>query len=773
MPGREVVDLSLSTDDEAPNLENIKVSNNVAQPRTDSGYGSLSDRITDLDDDGPRKRRKLTPPSLAPVLPSMAMNPARSVNVIPPTSKLAATDDFLLLDDDDPIVWTSSPKEKPTALHAKPNAYNQRWASLSDSDGSLPDEIWLRTAQQRPAQDAEKGTRRNEKNHKSVRAPEIARARSASVAKARPTSLGADATDDSMSGSDTVAKAKEKEVRKTKLTEEEKVARAREKQGARAAAKVIKTREKEEEKERKRLLREDQAREKQKEKDRVEANRLKLDKKLSTPEMIVDLPISIDGSPVDTQIKETLKNIGVEVTSYQSLVPSLIRWRRKIESRFNAESGSREKLPVKEIDTENHVMYLMSANEFVGLATADTDGDGQALDQHVRRIKNAVKDCIPVYLIEGLDVWMRKNRNARNRNYQAAVLGQSDAHAQDSSGSGANVRSKRKKQRTEIVDEDTIDDALLRLQVVNNCLIHHTTATVETAEWVAHFTEQISQIPYRHEQMARESMFCMDSGQVKCGKDAEETYINMLLTNVRVTAPIAYGIADRYPNVVKLARGLEEKGPLALEHLKQLTMHLSILPLTLLALLPPLLFAHSGHDAQAPLSEESDWATRHMSEEHHISNFDPGAFFTLHDFDSSLSWSADEIRRMYGVDDESNKGVDEAKKAEVVRKTLEVFDRDADGVIEREEWMNGWREGKRLEDFGMGPGHHGDDEYEYEIHHFEKFHDENTKEEDLTHPEDIEHFRKHDEQEAAAEHQEELDRMPIVEHNIPQKFRRY
>lgn len=25
-----------------------------------------------------------------------------------------------------------------------------------------------------------------------------------------------------------------------------------------------------------------------------------------------------------------------------------------------------------------------------------------------------------------------------------------------------------------------------------------------------------------------------------------------------------------------------------------------------------------------------------------------------------------------------------------------------------------------------GPGHHGDDEYEYEIHHFEKFHDEST-----------------------------------------------
>ncbi|KAL8669450.1 MAG: hypothetical protein Q9168_005956 [Polycauliona sp. 1 TL-2023] len=204
-------------------------------------------------------------------------------------------------------------------------------------------------------------------------------------------------------------------------------------------------------------------------------------------------------------------------------------------------------------------------------------------------------------------------------------------------------------------------------------------------------------------------------------------------------------------------------------------MHLIYLTTaTLLGLLPSTILAHSGHD-QAPLSPdaESDWATRHMAEEHHISNLDPGAFFTLHDFDSSLSWSADEIRRMYGLDDESTKSVDEGKKADAVRKTLEQFDRDGDGVIQRDEWLQGWRAGKRLEDFGLGPGHHGDDEYEYEIHHFEKFHDENTREEDLTHPEDIEHFRKHDEMEAAAEQQEKLDSMPIVEQNIPQKFRRY
>ena len=71
-----------------------------------------------------------------------------------------------------------------------------------------------------------------------------------------------------------------------------------------------------------------------------------------------------------------------------------------------------------------------------------------------------------------------------------------------------------------------------------------------------------------------------------------------------------------------------------------------------------------------------------------------------------------------------------------------------------------------------GPGHHGDDEYEYEIHHWEKYHDENTQLEDLTHPEDIEHFRKHEEQEEAQERLDQLSRQAIVEENIPSKFRR-
>ena len=103
---------------------------------------------------------------------------------------------------------------------------------------------------------------------------------------------------------------------------------------------------------------------------------------------------------------------------------------------------------------------------------------------------------------------------------------------------------------------------------------------------------------------------------------------------------------------------------------------------------------------------------------------------------------------------------------------MSLLDKDRDGLITREEFQAFIDSGRSLPDMQTGPGHHGDDEYEYEIHHWEKYHDENTQLEDLTHPEDIEHFRKHEEQEEAQERLDQLSRQAIVEENIPSKFRR-
>ncbi|KAF2747850.1 EF-hand [Sporormia fimetaria CBS 119925] len=199
------------------------------------------------------------------------------------------------------------------------------------------------------------------------------------------------------------------------------------------------------------------------------------------------------------------------------------------------------------------------------------------------------------------------------------------------------------------------------------------------------------------------------------------------------------------------------------------------IPLTalIISLWAPTTYAHGGGDhSQIVVPEDADWATRHMAEEHHITSFDAGVFFSLHDYDDTGVWMADDIKRTYGLFDASTSHISELKKTGVVSAVLSIFDTDGSGTITREEFEQKWAQGERLPDFGMGPGHHGDDEYEYEIHHWEKYHGgDDVKEEDLTHPEDIEHFRKHEEEEARREEWERREKAGVVVQNIPGKFR--
>ncbi len=100
------------------------------------------------------------------------------------------------------------------------------------------------------------------------------------------------------------------------------------------------------------------------------------------------------------------------------------------------------------------------------------------------------------------------------------------------------------------------------------------------------------------------------------------------------------------------------------------------------------------------------------AEEHHINAFDSDSFFKLHASDDS--WTPTDIRQMYGLMDESTKDIPEEKKAEAVAKVMELFDSDRSGTISYPEYIVGTAKGITLPDFGFGPGHHGDDEYECE-----------------------------------------------------------
>lgn len=104
-----------------------------------------------------------------------------------------------------------------------------------------------------------------------------------------------------------------------------------------------------------------------------------------------------------------------------------------------------------------------------------------------------------------------------------------------------------------------------------------------------------------------------------------------------------------------------------------------------------------------------------------MAEFDASSFFALHDFDGDGVWEGQEILRTYGLMDESNRDVPHERQKEIVREILDLIDTDRDGVVSRDEFVHFVDvAGKALPDMGTGPGHHGDEEYEYEIHHWEK-----------------------------------------------------
>jgi crossover junction endonuclease EME1 len=60
--------------------------------------------------------------------------------------------------------------------------------------------------------------------------------------------------------------------------------------------------------------------------------------------------------------------------------------------------------------------------------------------------------------------------------------------------------------------------------------------------------------------MTLDTAFCMETGQVKTGENAADTFVKMLQEVTRITAPVAYGIAHVYPSVQSLVAGFEKGG---------------------------------------------------------------------------------------------------------------------------------------------------------------------------------------------------------------------
>ncbi|PHH76575.1 hypothetical protein CDD82_3939 [Ophiocordyceps australis] len=323
---------------------------------------------------------------------------------------------------------------------------------------------------------------------------------------------------------------------------------------AREAAKVAAQETKRHEKE---LAKEARFREKHRAAALAQVNKLRTDKKISTPEMIVDLA---SGMALDhrAQAEVLLEQLGVEFTSWEYTQRSAVKWRRKVMSRYNDDLDRWEPIEPR-IHKESHILIVLNAQDFVDLVLK---GD---LDAYAVETRQTFHGCSIMYLLQGMMCWLRKNRNLRNRQFASHV--RSVATGQEPEASAPRGPSTSQRSSAQYICEDLVEDALLRLQVEHNALIHHTMATIETARWIATFTQHISTVPYKKQKDHATSAagFCMESGQIRTGEDAKDTYIKLLQENMRITAPIAHGIAAEFETVGKLVRGLDAGGPLILD----------------------------------------------------------------------------------------------------------------------------------------------------------------------------------------------------------------
>ena len=426
------------------------------------------------------KRRRLSPEalSIAPLKPPTASS--KNTTTLFKQSKLAVTglQDFGVLDEDDPIEFTSS--VHPTVSQTKPSTYKHgahQQDEVSSSDDDLPDLF----------------TEQGGSNALSISLSSRTAALLATL-QPGPTSC-------KTSTSDAATQKK-----KSPLAEEERQARGREKDQAKQAkslerdeAKTRRAKEKEEELEQRKEKRAAQEVQKREATAFTNANKAdKIKKEVSTPEMILDMPESLLGSKHDHGIHENCKRLNVDVTTYQSPVPNLIKWRRKTKAVWNAEREFWEPLPSMVVKDEPHILCLVPAKTFVSLALASKDAE-DSLDKHVARLRSAYTHTEygalkMIYMIEGLVALLKASKNAENRAFQAQVRGEYAIAGNGSAGGGG----ARKRKQVAIIDDAAVEAALLRLQVRHRCLIHHTIKDVDTVNWIVAFTQHISTVPYRY-----------------------------------------------------------------------------------------------------------------------------------------------------------------------------------------------------------------------------------------------------------------------------------
>ncbi|KAI5292435.1 putative monocarboxylate transporter mch1, partial [Ascosphaera atra] len=305
----------------------------------------------------------------------------------------------------------------------------------------------------------------------------------------RPKDLDLEIDDPDVGKDRGVAPTQTQTKKKSKLTAEERSAQAAEKKRERE-------KEKEARKEQRRREKEERAQLKSLEVDLAEVNKRQSNRKESALELIVDLPVSFDAS-LKTLVDSAFSAAGVETSYVDSVVPGLITFRRKLAREWDAQTKSFRRIPLR-IEPEPYVLCVLKAKQLAQLVWDDVNGD-KAVDEFAKKINANFSGFEQVYIIEGLQQYLRSNANRANREFAQRVRGALNQVSASAPQQQPHRQQQQRSRATPDVSGEQIEDRLDHLQMEYYAKIIHTSTASETTLEIQRFAEHISAVRHAPE----------------------------------------------------------------------------------------------------------------------------------------------------------------------------------------------------------------------------------------------------------------------------------
>ncbi|KAF8940655.1 hypothetical protein BGZ58_005391 [Dissophora ornata] len=223
----------------------------------------------------------------------------------------------------------------------------------------------------------------------------------------------------------------------------------------------------------------------------------------------------------------------------------------------------------KDIELESFVLICMAANELANkirlgelrghLAVVQRDMKLRKNKERLKKSSQPQHRALPlkedrsqrqrvIFLIMGLENFFRELRKVATRKFHHAVLATMGT-AQDLS-SNTNVMEEEPS-----IDQETIEQEMLYLQLEQDCLIIRSNDDDESAMAIVSLTEQIGLRPYTAVRRPGLNV-CVDG--IKSGKNPQDTWVKSLQEIHMVTNLTAKSIVQEYPSLKSLYEGYRQ-----------------------------------------------------------------------------------------------------------------------------------------------------------------------------------------------------------------------